>query len=45
MIEHTDEYFRLEDKVYYECPLQFRALARSCIEEGRFDFPDGSPLS
>jgi len=43
MIEHTDEYFRLEDKVYYECPLQFRALARSYIEEGRFDFPDGSP--
>lgn len=43
MIEHIDEYFRLEDKIYHECPFQFRVLARSYIEDGRFDFPDGSP--
>lgn len=43
MIDSQDEYFRLEDKIYHKCPLPFRALARSYIEEGRFDFPDGSP--
>ena len=43
MIDPQDEYFRLEDKIYHKCPLPFRTLARSYIEEGRFDFPDGSP--
>lgn len=43
MIDLETEYLFLDDKVYYECPLQFRALARSYIEHGRFDFPEASP--
>jgi len=43
MIDLKTEYLMLSDEVYYECPLQFRSLARSYLEHGRFDFPEASP--